>query len=79
MRHAFAPWTRVLTANSVLRHLVWLGEEMQKPESQARDKRIAQIANALEVANDAARYHGLDIDFRKDDKNRERARVMRAA
>ncbi len=62
----------------VLRHLVWLDEEMRSPESQERGKRLAALANALEVANDSARYHGLGIDFRKDNKDKERARVMRS-
>lgn len=69
---------KALTDN-VLRHLVWLDEEMKKPESLSRGKRLAQISNALDIANDAARYHGLGVDFRKDNKDRERARVMRAA
>jgi hypothetical protein len=62
----------------VLRHLVWLDEEMKKPESPERGKQIAKLANVLEVANDSARYHGLGIDFRKDNKDKERARVMRS-
>ena len=62
----------------VMRHLVFLDREMKKPESMERGKRIAQLANALEMANDVARYTGLGIDFRKDNKDKERARVMRS-
>lgn len=62
----------------VLRHLVWLDEEMRKPESPERGKRMAALANVLEIANDSARYHGLGIDFRKDNKDKDRARVMRS-
>lgn len=58
----------------VLRHLVWLDEEMRKPESPERGKRMAALANVLEIANDSARYHGLGIDFRKDNKDKERVR-----
>jgi hypothetical protein len=68
---------KALTDN-VLRHLVLLDEEMKKPESAERGKRLAQLANALEMANDSARYRGLGIDFRKDNKDKERARVMRS-
>ena len=64
--------------DQVLRHLVWLDEEMAKHESPERGKRLAAMANVLDMANDAARYHALGIDFRKDDKNKERARVMRS-
>ena len=64
--------------DQVMRHLVWLDAEMKKPESPERGKQIAKMANVLEVANDAARYHGLGIDFRNDNKDKERARVMRS-
>jgi hypothetical protein len=43
-------------------------EEMKKPSSNERGKRIAQICNALEMENDRARYFGLGIDYRKDKK-----------
>jgi hypothetical protein len=33
-------------------------------------KRIAGLVNALEMSNDHARYFGLGIDFRKDQKKR---------
>lgn len=62
----------------VMRHLVWLDAEMKKPESPERGTQIAKLANALEIANDAARYHGLGINFRTDNKDKERARVMRS-
>ena len=68
---------RALT-DHVLRHLVWLDEEMAKHESPERGKRLAAMANVLDMANNAARYHALGIDFRKDDKTKERARVMRS-
>lgn len=62
----------------VLRHLVWLDEEMRKPESATRGKRLAALANVLDIANDSARYNALGVDFRKDNKDKERARVMRS-
>lgn len=62
----------------VMRHLAWIDDEMKKPESPERGKRLAALANALDMANDAARYHALGVDFRKDNKDKERARVMRS-
>ncbi len=45
-----------------------LDEEMKKPSDVERGRRIAKICNALEMANDQARYFGLGIDYRKDKK-----------
>jgi hypothetical protein len=43
-----------------------LDREMKTPGTVERGKRIAKLANALEMANDQARYFGLGIDYRKD-------------
>ena len=48
--------------------LVALDEEMTKPSSIERGKRIARLASALEMANDQARYFGLNVDWRTDKK-----------
>lgn len=62
----------------VMRHLAWLDAVMKEPDSKKRGAQIAQRANVLEIANDSARYHGLGVDFRKDNKDKERVRVMRS-
>jgi len=43
-----------------------LDEEMKTPSSVDRGKRIAKLANDLNLKNDEARYFGLGIDYRKD-------------
>ena len=45
-----------------------LDEAIKEPSTVERGKKIAQLANALEMANDTARYGALDIDFRTDKK-----------
>lgn len=44
-------------------YLVLLGDAMRQPDSVARGKRIAELANKLEFANDSARRFALDLDF----------------
>ena len=39
---------------------------MRQPSTVERGKRIARLSNALEMANDRARYFGLGIDYRTD-------------
>jgi hypothetical protein len=56
-----------LTIN-VGRCLKAIDETMRMPESKDRGSRIAKICNALEMANDRARYFGLNIDYRTDKK-----------
>lgn len=44
--------------------LAALDREMKQPSSPERGSRIANLANALNMANDSARRYGLDIkDF----------------
>lgn len=45
-----------------------LDAEMRLPSDHARGQRIAKIMNDLEMANDRARYFGLGIDWRTDNK-----------
>jgi hypothetical protein len=52
-----------------------LDAAMELPESRGRGRKIAQISNALEMANDSARYFALDVDFRTDRKAK-RAQVQ---
>lgn len=44
---------------------------MEQPSTPERGKEIAKLSNALEYANDQARYFGLGIDYRKDAKYKE--------
>lgn len=41
---------------------------MALPEGRGRGRLIAQVANALEMANDRARYFGLGVNWRRDVK-----------
>jgi rRNA maturation endonuclease Nob1 len=41
---------------------------MKQPSTVERGRAIAAISNALEMANDGARYFGLGVDYRKDKK-----------
>ena len=45
-----------------------LDATMREPESRGRGRKIAAVSNALEMANDTARYFGLGVDWRKDVK-----------
>ncbi len=56
--------------DAILICLERLDAVMKAPESNERGKQIAVVANALDMANDQARYFGLSIDYRKDDKAR---------
>ena len=61
---------RALTTltGAVRDYLESLDETMKLPDSNERGKRIAALANALNMANDRARYFGLKVDFRTDKK-----------
>jgi hypothetical protein len=53
---------------AVTAHLKALDAEMALPSTPERGKRIAALANALDVANDRVRYFALGVDYRKDKK-----------
>jgi hypothetical protein len=55
---------------TVLNFLGHLDREMKKPSTVERGERIAVLCNAVEMANDSARYFGLGIDYRTDQKPR---------
>jgi hypothetical protein len=57
--------------------LARLDVEMEGPSTEERGRRIAELANRLDIANDHARYFGLGVDFRGDATHK--ARVRRAA
>jgi len=42
-------------------------------------ERLAKLANALDLANDQARYFGLGLDYRRDNKPLAVARLKRKA
>lgn len=56
-----------------------LDNVMRAPSSPDRGKKVAALSNMLEMANDAARYGGLKIDFRDDDKKHALAKAQRVA
>jgi hypothetical protein len=60
--------TGYLNALTILvrRHLAQLDVLMKQPSTPARGKKIAELSNALEMANDEARYFGLHVDYHKD-------------
>lgn len=43
-----------------------LDQVMKEPESSKRGELIAKLSNALEYANDRARYFSLGVDYRTD-------------
>jgi hypothetical protein len=45
-----------------------------REHSAWRDGQVAQLTNYLEYANDQARYFGLGVDYRTDDKRKEKLR-----
>ena len=47
-----------------------IDQVMKEPEGELRGKRIAAAMNALEMANDQARYFHLGVNFRTDRKSR---------
>lgn len=53
---------------AVTEHLAALDAEMRHPSDHERGKRVALLCNALDYANDQARYFGLGVDFRTDKK-----------
>lgn len=46
-----------------------IDHEMSQPSTPERGRRIASICNALEMANDHARYFALGVNYRTDVKN----------
>jgi len=48
---------------------------MRQPESYGRGRLIAQVSNALEMANDHARYFGLGVDWRREVKAKRAVRT----
>ena len=62
--------TKYLTSltNTVIEFLTELDRLMQRPSTIKRGRLIAQISNMLDFHNDQARYFGLGIDYRTDQK-----------
>lgn len=54
---------------AVTAHLQALDAEMAKSESAERGKRVAKLANELDLANDRVRYFALGVDYRTDHKH----------
>ena len=63
---------KALTA-SVRAALGELDAMMRAPESVGRSKKIAAISNALEMANDRARFFALGEDWRKEARRARKA------
>lgn len=53
---------------SIGRALAAIDAVMKERESPERGKRVAKIANELEMANDSVRYSILGVNFRTDKK-----------
>jgi len=58
----------VVLTEAVKKHIAALDAEMKQPPDGERGKRIARLCNTLEMANDAARYLTLNVDYRTDKK-----------
>ena len=63
--------------NDILLFLDALDKEMKKPSTSERGKRIAKLCNSMDMENDEARYFGLGVDFRRDNKERIVARLIK--
>lgn len=63
---------------AVMCHLALLDKVMKEPESPERGKKIAQLCNALDVANDQVRYSVLGVDFRKDNKDKAYEKALKS-
>lgn len=55
-------------SNGTLGFLFQLDELMKQPSTYERGKAVSRLMNALEMANDSARYFGLGINLKKDKK-----------
>ena len=55
-------------SGAVTTYLEAMDVEMQRADILARGRHVAALSNALEMANDKARYFGLDVNWRKDKK-----------
>lgn len=60
---------KVLT-EEVRLHIAELDRLCKLPSTPDRGRALAKLANDLEMANDKARYFGLGIDYRTDEKGR---------
>jgi len=69
-----------LLSDAILLHLHALDNECSPDKSIPREtgKRIAKIANWLDMENDKIRYSALGVDFRKDDKTKAVRKLMRS-
>lgn len=54
----------VKLTNAVRMYLEQLDKVMEGPSTPERGQQIAQLSNALELANDSARHFGLGIDLK---------------
>lgn len=59
----YKKWLKRLT-QAVDKALDAIDEEMKKPSSNERGKRIAQICNFLNLENDAAKHFGLGMSLK---------------
>lgn len=67
-------------SNAILLHLHALDNECSPDKAIPREtgKRLAKIANWLDMENDKVRYSALGVDFRNDDKTRAVRKLMRS-
>ena len=55
-------------SNANLSFIAQLDELMKQPSTIERGRAISKLTNALDMANDSARYFGLGVDYRTDKK-----------
>lgn len=63
-------------SNAVLIYLHQLDILMKEPESTARGRQLAALSNGLDMANDRARYFGLSVNYRTDNKDAAVRRLL---
>jgi len=59
---------------TVAKGLDMIDVEMKKPSTEQRGKVIAEICNAIEMANDSAWHFGLGLSLKKGKYRQERDR-----
>jgi hypothetical protein len=56
--------------------LACIDKEMSQPSTNKRGKRIAKLANALDMANDSALHFGLGLSFKEINKVKNMTKEM---
>lgn len=64
-------------SDAVLVFLHLLDAEMMAPSTEMRGRRVAKLCNLLDLENDRVRFGALGVNFRKDNKDKAVAKLLR--